>query len=105
VAVVTSHGTRLLPDEMRGGMILVMSPAGAGNAHFHGRVSEHISRQRARSRWWPALAWLVTVGVLVVPGLLPSAVRYVVLVGACAFLGTVLGGHAGDPNGLKHHRQ
>jgi hypothetical protein len=54
---------------------------------------------------WLIPAWLAGLGLVVVSGLLPSAVGYVVILGACVFLGVVLGAQGGDPSGLRDHRQ
>ena len=63
-------------------------------------------RHPARSKWrWLILAWLFGLGLVVVSGLLPSAVGYLVILGTCVFLGSVLGAHTGDPSGLRDHRQ
>lgn len=51
------------------------------------------------------LVWVFGLGLVVVSGLLPSAVGYVVILGACVFLGYALGAHTGDPRGLRDHRQ
>lgn len=51
------------------------------------------------------LAWLVGLGLIVVSGLLPPAVGYVVILGACVLLGAALGAHGGNPGGLRDHRQ
>lgn len=59
---------------------------------------------RSKSRWL-ILAWLAGLGLVVVSGLLPSAVGYVIILGACVFLGAMLGAHGGDPSGLRDHRQ
>ena len=40
-----------------------------------------------------------------VSGLLPSAVGYVLILGACGLIGAVLGAHGGNPRGLRDHRQ
>jgi hypothetical protein len=69
-------------------------------------VGAHVKRigDRSRSRLL-VVAWLAGLGLIVVSGLLPSAVGYVVILGACVLLGTVFGGHGGDPSGLRDHRQ
>jgi len=83
-----------------------MSPAGSGRAQFRGGRGARVDRHRARSSWrWLLLAWLLGLGLVVVSGLLPSAVGYVVILGACVFLGSVFGAHTGDPSGLRDHRQ
>lgn len=83
-----------------------MSPAGSGKAQFRLGLSAWVDRHPAASKWrWPILAWLFGVGLVVVSVLLPSAVGYVVILGACVFLGSVLGAHTGDPSGLRDHRQ
>jgi hypothetical protein len=51
------------------------------------------------------LAWLAGLGLVVVSGLLPAVVGYVVLLGACVLIGSVLGAYGGDPSGLRDHRQ
>jgi hypothetical protein len=84
----------------------LMSPAGSGRAQFRGGQGAGVDRHPARSNWrWLILAWLFGLGLVVVSGLLPSAVGYVVLLGACVFLGSVFGGSTGDPSGLRGHRQ
>lgn len=83
-----------------------MSPAGSGKAQFWGGLSSYVDRHPARCRWQRLiLAWLLGLGLLLVSGLLPSAVGYVLILGACVFLGSVLGAHTGDPGGLRDHRQ
>jgi hypothetical protein len=59
-------------------------------------------RQRAR---WLILAWLGGLVLVLLSGLLQTAIGYVVILGACVFLGVVLGAPAGDTEGLKEHRQ
>ena len=51
------------------------------------------------------LAWLAGLGLIVVSDLLPPAVGYAVILVACVLFGAVLGGHGGDPSGLRDHRQ
>jgi hypothetical protein len=51
------------------------------------------------------VAWLAGLGLVAVSGLLPSAVGYVLILGACVLIGAVLGGYGGDPSGLRDHRQ
>jgi hypothetical protein len=51
------------------------------------------------------LAWLAGLGLVVVSGLLPSAVGYVVILAACVLIGAVLGAYGGDSSGLRDHRQ
>ena len=83
-----------------------MSPAGSGKAQFRGGLGAYIDRHPARSKWqWLVLGWLFGLGLVVVSGLLPSAVGYVVILSACVFLGSVLGASTGDPSGLRDHRQ
>ena len=83
-----------------------MSPAGSGKARFHGGLGAYVAGFPARSAWrWLILVWLFGLGLVVVSGLLPSAVGYMVIFGACVFLGSVLGAHTGDPRGLRDHRQ
>ena len=84
----------------------LVSPAGSGSARFHGGLGAHIIRlaDRSESRQL-ILAWLVGLGLVVVSGLLPSAVGYAVILGGCVFLGAVLGAHGRDPSGLRDHRQ
>jgi hypothetical protein len=83
-----------------------MSPAGSGKAQFRYGPGTYVGRHRARSRWQRlAVAWLVGLTLVVVSGLLPSAVGYGVMVGACVLLGAVLGAGTGDPSGLRDHRQ
>jgi hypothetical protein len=84
----------------------LMSPAGSGKAQFRGGQGACLDRHPARSKWrWLMLAWLFGLGLVVVSGLLPSAVGYLVILGTCVFLGSVLGAHTGDPSGLRDHRQ
>jgi hypothetical protein len=89
----------------------LMSPAGSGRARFHGRlgarVDHHADRFKSHHQQmrWLIPAWLAGLGLVVVSGLLPSAVGYVVILGACVFLGVVLGAQGGDPSGLRDHRQ
>lgn len=54
---------------------------------------------------WLIGAWLVGLGLVVLSGLLQSALGYVVILGACVFLGCALGAAAGVPAGLREHRQ
>jgi hypothetical protein len=83
-----------------------MSPAGSGKAQFRGGQGPWVDRHLARFKWQRlVLAWLFGLGLVVVSGLLPSAVGYVVILGACVFLGSVFGAHTGDPSGLRDHRQ
>jgi hypothetical protein len=84
-----------------------MSPAGSGKAQFGSGLGAFVDRHPDRSfkSRWLILAWLVGLGLIVVSGLLPSSLGYVVILGGCVFLGAVLGAHGGDPSGLKHHRQ
>lgn len=83
-----------------------MSPAGSGKAQFRGGQCARVDRHPARSKWRRLiLAWLFGLGLVVLSGLLPSAIGYVVILGTCVFLGSVLGAHTGDPSGLKDHRQ
>jgi hypothetical protein len=83
-----------------------MSPAGAGKAQFRGGpvafVDRHPDRFKSRR---PILASLVGLVLIVVSGLLPPSVGYLVILAACVLLGAVLGGHGGDPSGLRQHRQ
>jgi hypothetical protein len=83
-----------------------MSPAGSGKAQFRGGLVAFVDRHpdRFKSRW-PILASLVGLVLIVVSGLLPPSTGYVVILGACVFLGAALGAHGGDPSGLRHHRQ
>jgi hypothetical protein len=83
----------------------LVSPAGSGKAQFRGGLAAHVGRHPARSTWqWLVLAWLFGLGLVVVSGLFPSAVGYVVILSACLVLGSVLGA-PGDPSGLRDHRQ
>jgi hypothetical protein len=83
-----------------------MSPAGSGKAQFRKGLGARVDRHAARSKWqWLVSAWLFGLGLVVVSGLLPSAVGYLVILTACIFLGAVLGGRTGDPSGLRDHRQ
>jgi hypothetical protein len=83
-----------------------MSPAGSGKSHFRGGLGAYIRRHPARSKWQLlVLAWLLGLGLVVVSGLPPSAVGYGVILSACVFLGFALGALAGDPSGLRDHRQ
>ena len=86
-----------------------MSPAGSGRAQFHGRLGarddHHADRFKSHHLRWLIFAWLAGVGLIVVSGMLPPAVGYVVILGACVFLGAVLGAHGGDLSGLRDHRQ
>jgi hypothetical protein len=83
-----------------------MSPAGSGKAQFRGGPRTYVHRHPAQSKWqWLVVAWLFGLGLVVVSGQLPSAIGYVVILGACVFLGSVLGAHTGDPSGLRDHRQ
>ena len=59
-------------------------------------------RQRAR---WLILAWLGGLVLVLLSGLLQTAIGYVVILGACVFLGVVLGAPARYTEGLKEHRQ
>lgn len=69
-------------------------------------MGAHIAGLPARSTCrWLILVWLFGLGLVVLSGLLPSAVGYVVIFGACVFLGSVLGAHTGNPRGLRDHRQ
>jgi hypothetical protein len=83
-----------------------MSPAGSGKAQFRSGpgafVDRHSDRFKAR---WSIVASLVGFGLIVVSGLLPPSVGYLVILGACVFLGVALGRHGGDPSGLRQHRQ
>jgi hypothetical protein len=82
-----------------------MSPAGSGGAHYRGAgacLDRHLARFKRR---WLILAWLFGLALVLVSGLLPSAVGYLVILGSCVFLGSVLGAHTGDPSGLREHRQ
>lgn len=81
-----------------------MSPAGSGRAQFRGGLGRYVERHPARFRWL-IVAWLFGLGLVVISGLVPSAVGYVVIICACVFLGSVLGAHTGDPSGLRDHRQ
>jgi hypothetical protein len=83
-----------------------VSPAGSGIARFHGGLSVRGDRaaDRPNTRLL-ILAWLAGLGLIVVSGVLPSAVGYVVILGACVFMGVVLGAHGGDTSGLRDHRQ
>lgn len=84
----------------------LMSPAGSGKAQFRGAIGAHVAGATARSTWRRLIfAWLFGLGLVVVSGLFPSAVGYVVIFAACIFLGSVLGAHTGDPSGLRDHRQ
>jgi hypothetical protein len=83
-----------------------MSPAGSGKAQFRSGPRAFVDRHRAPSKSrWQILASLVGFGLIVVSGLLPPSVGYVVILGACVVLGVVIGAHGGDPGGLRHHRQ
>jgi hypothetical protein len=83
-----------------------MSPAGSGKAQFRGGQGARAGRQRARSKGRRLiLAWLVGVSLVVLSGMLPPAVGYVVILIACVFLGSVLGANTGDPTGLRDHHQ
>jgi hypothetical protein len=83
-----------------------MSPAGSGRAQFRGGQGTYLDHHPARFKCrWLIFAWLIGLGLVVVSGLLPSAVGYLVILGACVFLGSVLGAHTGDPTGLRDHRQ
>ncbi|HXO09162.1 MAG TPA: hypothetical protein VN880_14070 [Solirubrobacteraceae bacterium] len=83
-----------------------MSPAGSGRARFRGGLGARIYRlaDRSKSRRM-ILAWLAGLGLVVLSGLLPFAVGYVLILGACVLIGAVLGAYGGDPSGLKNHRQ
>ncbi len=87
-----------------------MSPAGSGRAQFHSRLSARVGHHADRfnshhqQTRWLISAWLVGLGLVVVSGLLPSAVGYVVILGSCVFLGAV-GAPSGDPSGLRDYRQ
>jgi hypothetical protein len=82
-----------------------MSPAGSGKAQFRGGLGAYVGTH-PRPKWlWPVFAWLLGLGLVVGSGLLPPAAGYMVIVGACVFLGFVLGGRTGEPSGLRHHRQ
>jgi hypothetical protein len=83
-----------------------MSPAGSGNAQFRSGERACPDRHPARSKWrWLILTWLFGLGLVVVSGLLPAVVGYLVILGSCVFLGSVFGAHTGDPSGLRDHRQ
>lgn len=84
----------------------LMSPAGSGKAQFRSGLGTYVNRYLARSTWRRLiLAYLFGLSLVVVSGVLPSAVEYVVILGTCVFLGSVLGAHTGDPSGLRDHRQ
>ena len=51
------------------------------------------------------VAWLAGLGLVVGSVVLPAAVGYLVILGACVLLGAVLGAHGADPSGLRDHRQ
>ena len=51
------------------------------------------------------LAWVTGIGFIVGSEVLPPVVGYLVILCACVLLGVVLGGHGGDPGGLRDHRQ
>jgi hypothetical protein len=83
-----------------------MSPAGSGKAQFRGGRGARLGLRPGRSRGrWLILAWLFGLGLVVVSGWLPSAIGYLVILGSCVFLGSVLGAQTGDPSGLRDHRQ
>jgi hypothetical protein len=83
-----------------------MSPAGSGKAQFRRGLGAFVDRHPDRSKArWLIPAFLVGLGLIVVSGLAAPLVGYVVILGTCVFLGVVLGGHGGDPSGLRHHRQ
>jgi hypothetical protein len=83
-----------------------MSPAGSGDAQFRGGLGAYAGRRPTRPKWqWLVLAWLFGLGLVVVSGLFPPAVGYVVILGACVVLGSVLGARTGEASGLRDHRQ
>jgi hypothetical protein len=83
-----------------------MSPAGSGKAQYRGGQRACLDRHPARSKWrWLVAAWLFGLGLVVVSGLLPAVAGYLVILGSCVLLGSVLGAHTGDPSGLRDHRQ
>ncbi len=88
----------------------LMSPAGSGRAQFHGRLGARVGhhadqfKSHHQQMRWLTSAWLVGLGLIVVSGLLPSAVGYVVILGASVFLGAV-GAPGGNPSGLRDYRQ
>jgi len=83
-----------------------MSPAGSGEAQFRLGLVAQVDRHAARPKWqWLVSAWLFGLGLVMVSGLLPPAVGYLVIVTACVLLGSVLGARTGDPSGLRDHRQ
>ncbi len=96
-----------------GAIIPGVSPAGSGIARFHGELGARVDRppDGSKSRWRGSksrrliLAYLTGLGLVMVSGLPPPAVGYVVILGACVFLGTVLGALGGESNGLRDHRQ
>lgn len=51
------------------------------------------------------VAWLIGIGLVVISDLLPAALEYVVILGACVLLGAVIGAYGGEPSGLRDHRQ
>lgn len=83
-----------------------MSPAGSGKAQFRGGLGAYADRHPARTKWGRLiLAWLFGLGLVLFSSLLPPAVGYVAILGACVWLGSTLGAHTGDPSGLRDHRQ
>jgi hypothetical protein len=70
-------------------------------------LATYVDRHLARPKWlWVVLAYLVGLGLVIASGLPPSAVGYVVILGACVFLGCALGAAIpGNPSGLRDHRQ
>jgi hypothetical protein len=97
---------RPLPQQDWGEIITLMSPAGSGNAQFRGGQRAPVDHHPARSKWrWLVLAWLFGLGLVVISGLLPAVLGYLVILGSCVFLGSVLGATTGDLSGLRDHRQ
>jgi hypothetical protein len=92
-----------------GGNIPAVSPAGAGKAQFRPTVGTHraglvdrVRCHRPAPRW---LAPLLGLGLVIVSSCFSSTVGYALIVAGCALLGTGLGACAGDPTGLRQHRQ
>ncbi len=83
-----------------------MSPAGSGKAQFRSGLVAYVGRHPARATWrWLILSCMFGLALVVISGLLPAALGYLVLLGVCVFLGVALGAHTGDPTGIREHRQ